>query len=126
MSDQLGNGSSVLKGEFAWIAPGAGMWTVAPANFDGAQLAYTLVATVQRFTQTNVAAPTLVKHARQFKVGGSVSGSAGLPANSKVALTVKGAGLSKPLSRGLPVAISGRFTTHDSDLVWVLLKRRWL
>jgi hypothetical protein len=102
--------SGFARNEFVWVAPFPGEWTLAFAN--NAQLAYTVIANVQRFTQTQVSAPTLVKHARPFTVGGGVSTAAVMPTNSKVALTVNGLGLSKPLKMVVALTSDGRFATH--------------
>ena len=73
---------------------------------------YGFTVLVQQATQMQVGAPALAKRARSFAVSGTVSTLGGVPANSKVALTIKGPGMKKPLSMVVTVTSNGRFATH--------------
>jgi hypothetical protein len=104
------DGTNASKYETSWAAPSTGNWTV---FFNGCpQTAYTFLARVQQFTKTQATVPSLVQHAKAFKVTGTVDGSGGAPVGGKVALAVKGPGLKKPLSLIASIASGGRFVAQ--------------
>ena len=92
--------------EFVWVAPSAGRWLL---FFYGCrQTTSTVVAWVQRFTQTRVTVPSHVTRGHLFTVTGTVRGTA----TGTVAVAVNGLGETNPLPVGASITRGGNFTTR--------------
>jgi hypothetical protein len=93
------------KGEFVWVASGAGRWIVNFLSDAATQLGYQAIAYVQRFTSVSLQTPPLVAVGQALRVTGSVNCASG----GKIALQIT-ATKQKPITAVVPLSSTGAFS----------------